>query len=206
MEKNEEFLLEEYKIATQEAQYIEQTIPRTFKNFTLIFLWGVALIVFIVKDDVNANNIFDKIRNHQFNFLIILASFLIILFGCLSILNMLKARYGDVLRTSRINYIRNHFLSETDNEFITTYLNDNRLSQINSIDIYERGNFSWSSDLALFLIPTSLLISIQIIFLFFTFISTNWILNTLITLSVNLIIYFLSRSWLNKNIPNRTSI
>ena len=119
---------------------------------------------------------------------------------------MLKARYGDVLRTSRINYIRNHFLSETDNEFITTYLNDNRLSQINSIDIYERGNFSWSSDLALFLIPTSLLISIQIIFLFFTFISTNWILNTLITLSVNLIIYFLSRSWLNKNIPNRTSI
>ena len=148
-----EFLMEEYKEAISTGQWLEESIRVAFKNLGILFIWQMGLIGFLLERDTSIQkkeSILIMIQQCQSKQIILLSSTLILVFSILTVINMFKARKGDVERTSRINFLRGYFLKNMPNDFKTKYFENGRLKDINSTDIGKRPLWSLGSDLTLY--------------------------------------------------------
>ena len=204
MTPEQDFLIKEYELSIKSGQWLEESIERHFKNLCVVFVWNMILVGLLLRNDLICGDLWNSLKSYHAKELIIIPSSFVLLYSYITVVNMLKARAGDVERTSRANFIRGYFLESMPDPFKSIYFNDARLSGINSTDIYKRPAWSWTSDVALYVIVTGFLSTVLVAILWTLFFATSMpCLISILALHVFGIIVF-SRLRLRKMIPMKT--
>jgi hypothetical protein len=157
MSKSEEFLIEEYKDSISTGQWLEEMLERKFKTFSLVFIWQIVLIGYLLNDSKNEQSVWFALQKGGNRELVIIVSAFVFLFSAAVIHNLAKTRIGDVLRTSRANFIRGYFLESMPETFTKAYFQDERMKHVNNISTYARPAWSNDSDVALYILLISIM-------------------------------------------------
>lgn len=191
MTKEDEFLIEEYKQAFDMCRHLEMSYGVVFRNYATVTVWVFGILVLLFKEAIINGDLFTQLYYYQGKWLIGAILIFDVLYGIISLVNILKGRLVDVLYTARINFLRKFFL-ESKSDKIRQYLEDPTLSVINPTDIAKRPLWSWSSQMFRFVILLSSITSLVAAFIINLIVVLNgiyfiiiWILLTLILILVS---------------------
>lgn len=203
MKTEEEFLLEEYKESISTGQWLEEMIERKFKNLSTVFIWQMALLGLLLTDDLAIKNIIQTLNFDYSQLIIFITSLFVLSMSWITIDNMIKTRIGDVLRTSRTNFLRNYFLKEMPEDFKKIYFQNNRLKHVNKIEIYSRPAWSSDSDIAFYITLSAFIGAVSFVILLAFVIKLPFYLYPLIAIISLIIVRLYAKRKLNRFIPSK---
>jgi len=203
MNPDEDYLIKEYIQSIQTGQFLEQSIERHFKNLSVVFVWTIILFGYLLRNSLTSKDVWESLITYNARELIVIPGVLFLLYSYVCIINMLKTRSADVQVTSRANFIRGYLLRDMPVEFCKLYFDHPRLMDINTSDIYGRPAWSFTSDVALYVILTGFMSTVEfgIVLRSFIYVSVLYFIPILVLHLLAVIIF--SRLWLRKQIPPR---
>ncbi len=199
----EEFLLEEFKESIKTGQWLEEMLERKFKTFSVVFLWQVVLLGFLLKDEFACKDILQVLSDNYIRGIVIITSMFVFVFSLVTVDNLVKTRIGDVLRTARTNFLRGHFLKTMPDDFKKEYFENNRMKYVNRSEIYGRPAWSYDSDVAYYVILIALMGSISLAIFIASLFTLNYYILGLIIIILPILATLYSRRKVNKHIASK---